>query len=444
MWGFDRLDNGAVGDDGILADDNNTILDDVAICLAVNRIHVVLVDDLDVHTNAGVLVNDGPPDDGAGADTDGGAAGEVLALVGLLVVVGTHDHGVLDDAVLLDVGAETDHRVRELALLDEAAVTDGALGHLSVEKLAGGQEAGLGVDGGTGLVEAELGLLGVVAREVGVEESLDGTDILPVAVVEEGLDVHAEVLRLGDDLTAEVVALGELFDEQLLHSPSVEDVDTHGRDVGHLLGALGVEAEDGGVHLHRLEGIALGLLGEVDDLARVINLHEAEGGGALLVHGHGGDGDVSLGLAVLDDEGLVVHAVEVVTGEDDVLVALGLVEEPDVLADGIRGALEPVLVLGGLLRGEHLDEALAVVGADVVVVRLGKVAVERGGVELREAVHLVDVGVDAVGHGQVDEPVVGAEGNRGLGAGLGEGVQTGTRTTAEDDAEDVLQYERDG
>jgi hypothetical protein len=72
------------------------------------------------------------------------------------------------------------------------------------------------------------------------------------------------------------------------------------------------------------------------------------------------------------------------------------------------------------------------------------VAVERGGVELREAVHLVDVGVDAVGHGQVDEPVVGAEGNRGLGAGLGEGVQTGTRTTAEDDAEDVLQYGRDG
>ena len=60
--------------------------------LAVNRIHVVLVDDLDVHTNAGVLVNDGPPDDGAGADTDGGAAGEVLALVGLLVVVGTHEH----------------------------------------------------------------------------------------------------------------------------------------------------------------------------------------------------------------------------------------------------------------------------------------------------------------------------------------------------------------
>ena len=133
-----------------------------------------------------------------------------------------------------------------------------------------------------------------------------------------------------------------------------------------------------------------------------------------------------------------------VTGEDDVLVALGLGEEPEVLAHGISGALEPVLVHRALLRGENLDETLAVVGADVAVVRLGEVTVERRRVELREAVDLVDVGVDAVGHGQVDEPVVGAEGNRGLGAGLGEGVQTGTRTTAEDDAEDVLQYERDG
>mmetsp|Transcript_8201 Transcript_8201/g.33153 ORF Transcript_8201/g.33153 Transcript_8201/m.33153 type:complete len:217 (+) Transcript_8201:1004-1654(+) len=141
---------------------------------------------------------------------------------------------------------------------------------------------------------------------------------------------------------------------------------------------------------------------------------------------------------MLQDEGLVVHAVEVITGKDDVLVALGLVEEPDVLAHSICGALEPVLVLGRLLRGEHLDETLAVVGADVVVVRLRKVSVERGGVELREAVHLVDVGVDAVGHGQVDEPVVGAKGNRGLGAGLGERIQAGARTTAEDDAEDIV------
>ena len=410
----------------------------------VRLLHVVLVDDLAVHADAGVLVDDGPLDGGAGADANGGAAGEVLTLVGLLVVVSTHDHDVFDDAVLLDVGAETDHRVGELALLDEAAVADGALGDLGIKKLAGGEEARLGVDGGTSLVEAELGLLGVVAREVSVEECLDGTDILPVAIVEECLNVHAEVLGVGDDLTAEVVARGEVLHKQLLHGPGVEDVDSHGRDVRHLLGALGIEAEDGGVHHHRLEGVTRGLLGEVDDLAGVINLHEAERRGALLIHGHGGDGDVSLGLAMLQDEGLVVHAVEVITGKDDVLVALGLVEEPDVLAHSICGALEPVLVLGRLLRGEHLDETLAVVGADVVVVRLRKVSVERGGVELREAVHLVDVGVDAVGHGQVDEPVVGAKGNRGLGAGLGERIQAGARTTAEDDAEDILRCEEDG
>lgn len=50
-------------------------------------------------------------------------------------------------------------------------------------------------------------------------------------------------------------------------------------------------------------------------------------------------------------------------------------EEPEVLADGVGGALEPVGVVGGLLGSEHLDEALAGVGAHVGVLREGS----RGG-----------------------------------------------------------------
>ena len=67
----------------------------------------------------------------------------------------------------------------------------------------------------------------------------------------------------------------------------LEDVDTHGGDVGELLGALGVEAEDGGVHLHSLELVTGGLLREVDNASGAVNLHQTESGGALLVHGHG-------------------------------------------------------------------------------------------------------------------------------------------------------------
>ena len=79
---------------------------------------------------------------------------------------------------------------------------------------------------------------------------------------------------------------------------------------------------------------------------------------------------------MLADEILVIHAVEVVAGQDDVLVAVGLVEEPKVLSHSVRGTLEPVLVDGALLRGENLDEALTVEGSDVAVVRLGQVSVE--------------------------------------------------------------------
>ena len=71
-----------------------------------------------------------------------------------------------------------------------------------------------------------------------------------------------------------------------------------------------------------------------------------------------------------------------------------------------------VLVDGALLRGENLDEALTVEGSDVAVVRLGQVSLKT---ELNgEAVHLVDVGVDAVGHRDVDEAVVRARGTAGL------------------------------
>ena len=441
IWlGLTPLDDSAVGDDGVLADDNDAILDNVAFILVVRLLHVVLVDDLAVHTDARVLVNNSTADSGSRANADGGAPGERLALMGLLIVVGAHNHGVLDHATLLNVGAEANHGVGDDGLVDEATITDGGAGHVRVEELGGGKEAGLGVDGGAGggLVEGELGGLRLVAVEVGLVECLDGTDILPVTIVQVRLDVHAHVLGRGNDLTAEVVRIGEVLIEKGLHRLGTEDVDTHGRDEGHFLGALGVEAEDSSVHSHRLESIASGFLCEIDDAASLIDLHETEGSGALLIHGHGRDGDVSANLAVLADEILVIHAVEVVAGQDDVLVAVGLVEEPKVLSHSVRGTLEPVLVDGALLRGENLDEALTVEGSDVAVVRLGQVSVEGSGVELGEAVHLVDVRVDAVGHRDVDEAVVRAKRNRGLGASLGQGVKASPRTTAEDDGQHVV------
>mmetsp|Transcript_32036 Transcript_32036/g.79199 ORF Transcript_32036/g.79199 Transcript_32036/m.79199 type:complete len:279 (+) Transcript_32036:164-1000(+) len=270
------LDDGAVGDDGVLDDDDDAILDDVALVLVVRLLHVVLVDDLAVHADARVLVHDGAADVGAGSDADGDAPRERLALGVGFVVVGAHDHGVFDDAPVLDVGAQADHGVREGALGDKAPVADGAQGHHAVHQFAGGQEARHGVDGPRMVVEGKPRLLRVVAHEVGVVECLDGPDVLPVPVEEERLHVHAEVLGGGDHLTSEVVGVGEVGGEQLLHGIPAEDVDAHGGDVRHLLSALRVQAQDGGVHLHGLERGPLGLLRELDDPPVLIYLHEPE------------------------------------------------------------------------------------------------------------------------------------------------------------------------
>jgi hypothetical protein len=62
-------------------------------------------------------------------------------------------------------------------------------------------------------------------------------------------------------------------------------------------------------------------------------------------------------------------------------------------------------------------------------------AVQGGGVELREAVDLVDVAVQAVADGNINQAIVRAQGHSGLGTLLGQGVQTSAGTTAQNDTE---------
>mmetsp|Transcript_28085 Transcript_28085/g.61482 ORF Transcript_28085/g.61482 Transcript_28085/m.61482 type:complete len:326 (+) Transcript_28085:675-1652(+) len=252
--------------------------------------------------------------------------------------------------------------------------------------------------------------------------------------------LHQQVVAgEGQDLGPEVVAGGVLLCEEVEQHVLLEDVDAHGGNVGGGLGRLRVQPQDGGVHLHGLELVAGGLLGEGNDAAGVVDLHEAEVGGAGVVHGQAGHGDVGAHGAVGADELGVVHAVQVVAGQDDHvldLLVLDVGQQPRVLADGISGALEPLLVGGGLGGGQHLHEALGPDGA--LAVRAGQVAVEGHGVELGEHVDLGDAAVEAVGHGHINQAVRATDGHRGLGALLGQGVQARAGATTEDDGQHGL------
>ncbi len=89
-----------------------------------------------------------------------------------------------------------------------------------------------------------------------------------------------------------------------------------------------------------------------------IDFDDAEFDGVFLGGGNGGYGDFGVfGHVVLDHAG-DVHAVDVVAAENCDHVRPGLLDEVDVLEDGVGSALVPGFVLGAHLGG-HRDDKVA-------------------------------------------------------------------------------------
>ena len=124
-----------------------------------------------------------------------------------------------------------------------------------------------------------------------------------------------------------------------------------------------------------------------------------------------------------------------VAGEDEDVLRLFGADGVDVLVDGVGGALVPGL--GDALHGrEDLDELAELVGDDRAPA-FADVAVERERLVLGEDVDVAQVGVDAVGEGDVDDAVLAGEGDGGLGAIAGEGEEPFAGTTGKQDAKRI-------
>ena len=146
---------------------------------------------------------------------------------------------------------------------------------------------------------------------------------------------------------------------------------------------------------------------------------DAELGDLVGGDGQRGEGDVGAGVAVLLLHAGVVHLVDVVAGEDEDVLGLFGADGVDVLEDGVGGALVPGL--GDALHGgKDLDE-LAEFRGDDGAPAFADVAIERERFVLGEDVDVAEVGVDAVGEGDIDDAVLAGEGNGGLGAVAGQG-----------------------
>src|SRR5207253_9783694 len=129
------------------------------------------------------------------------------------------------------------------------------------------------------------------------------------------------------------------------------------------------------------------------------------------------NGDVGALILVRVDELIVVHPVEMIAREDEVMLRLVLREVPRRLTNGVRGSLKPVRVVRCLLSGEDLDKALR---EAVEPIRQRNVTIERRGIELRQDVDAPDVRVQAITDRNVDETVLAADRHRGLGSRRGQ------------------------
>jgi hypothetical protein len=178
------------------------------------------------------------------------------------------------------------------------------------------------------------------------------------------------------------------------------------------------------------------LLLELGDAPVLVDLQHAEARAVGERRRVRGDGDVGVVLEVVLDHVRDVHLVDVVAAEDRHQVGAGVLDQVDVLVDGVGRA--PVPLGAELLVEVHLrrrqgdvvvgqERAEAPVALDVLGERLRLV--------LREDEHPEDAAVDHVVQREVDDAVLAAERHGGLGALPGERVQARALPTGQDHAD---------
>ena len=153
------------------------------------------------------------------------------------------------------------------------------------------------------------------------------------------------------------------------------------------------------------------------------------------------DGDRHVGalLAVQLDELGIVHAIQVVAGEDQDVLRAGTPQLRQLLAHRVGRALVPVHAAGRLFGRQDVDEAAR---EQVELVGLVDVAVQRGRDKLRQDLDLVDAGVEAVADRDVNQPVFAADRHGRLGPQFGQRVEAVALPSAQDHRHHVLHCHR--
>lgn len=151
-------------------------------------------------------------------------------------------------------------------------------------------------------------------------------------------------------------------------------------------------------------------------------MHDAEADRFHTRYFQAADGDVGAGIDVLLQHPFIVHLIDVVAGKNDHVFDAVVLDDVDVLIDGVGRAFIP-LRLGDALAGRQNIEALVALGAEEVPAAL-HVADQRMRLVLRGDADAADAGIQGVRQGEIDDAGLAAEIDGRLGTPVGEFLET--------------------
>eukprot|EP00850_Spirogloea_muscicola_P012156 SM000077S21630 [mRNA] locus=s77:537610:541485:- [translate_table: standard] len=323
-------------------------------------------------------------------------------------------------------------------------ITEDAVCDIGVQHFGGRQEPRLRVDGSRPVVEAvQEAKVGINARIRQVITAYCSAKMPPPSS-------HLGPLCAStrDDLAAKVIGGGEVLGEHLEHGLLADDVDAHGRNVGHVLCPGLVKAQHCCVDLEEDGGLMsrpLMAMPSSDEKSQRIGLDVAWGIGLTAILFKSAPLGFSANSMMRPVSSIFMSPKAVARFSSMGKAAMeipydtaGLPPESGTPAPsapqiatgtGGRHLRSPAKhTPGALLRCQDLNKALFFEAAHAAAVGAGQMP----------DVNFADIAVDAVADGNVDQPVVGAQGHRRLGALLREWVQPGSSSSTEDHAEDTL------
>src|SRR5437764_14398297 len=140
---------------------------------------------------------------------------------------------------------------------------------------------------------------------------------------------------------------------------------------------------------------------------------------------------------MLPQHQVVIHLVDMVARQNQNVLRLLRAYGINVLINGVGGALVP-LIADALHRRQHFNKFPYFAAQDVPA--LADVAIKGQGLILSQDVNAAQIGVDAVGKGDINDAVNAAEGHGRLGAVARERIEPLSSSSSQQNSERVFHF----